>query len=33
MPRKTGLGKGLGALIPSAATWKDEHDATAPVQV
>lgn len=23
MPRKTGLGKGLGALIPTAPTWKD----------
>jgi ParB family chromosome partitioning protein len=33
MPRKTGLGKGLGALIPSAAIWKDEREATAPVQL
>jgi ParB family chromosome partitioning protein len=33
MPRKTGLGKGLGALIPSATAWKDEREATAPAQV
>ena len=33
MPRKTGLGKGLGALIPSAAIWKDEREATGPLQV
>ncbi len=33
MPRKTGLGKGLGALIPSATAWKDEREATAPAPV
>jgi ParB family chromosome partitioning protein len=36
MPRKTGLGKGLSALIPDTplADWKDERDASAPaVQV
>jgi len=27
MPRKTGLGKGLGALIPTAPTWKDDDGA------
>ena len=33
MPRKTGLGKGLGALIPDAAVWQGERDAGAPPQV
>jgi len=27
MPRKTGLGKGLGALIPETPVWKDESEA------
>jgi hypothetical protein len=35
MPRKTGLGKGLSALIPDTPVeWTDERDASAPaVQV
>jgi ParB family chromosome partitioning protein len=33
MPRKTGLGKGLGALIPETPVWTDEPEAERPPQV
>lgn len=33
MPRKTGLGKGLGALIPDTTVWQGEREAGAPPQV
>jgi ParB family transcriptional regulator, chromosome partitioning protein len=33
MPRKTGLGKGLGALIPDTSVWQGEREAGAPPQV
>jgi len=33
MPRKTGLGKGLGALIPETSVWQGERDTGAPPQV
>lgn len=33
MPRKTGLGKGLGALIPDATVWQGERQAGAQPQV
>jgi ParB family chromosome partitioning protein len=33
MPRKTGLGKGLGALIPETPVWQDEHEEELPPQV
>ena len=33
MPRKTGLSKGLGALIPETSVWQGERDTGAPPQV
>jgi ParB family transcriptional regulator, chromosome partitioning protein len=33
MPRKTGLGKGLGALIPETPVWKGEREEGMPPQV